>query len=183
MQASLVPDPSLPVKDINTRRRGEGSGQMAYPSASRRNFMYTSARLKRHACMKPQALHNLTTCSLSCCYVQIAIMAGLCKACGVSLSEKKGDWKSLTGDAAGVHSVCSILILLLTEGCPRYQQSIYHEYLSKEPAFVCKSCFNLLRKYSNMRDNLEAMRSKITRDFNDKMSCSSNVSQHKINIT
>lgn len=110
-------------------------------------------------------------------------MAGLCKACGVSLSEKKGDRTSLTGDAAGVRSVYGILMLFLTEGCPRYQQSVYHEYLSKEPAFVCKSCFNLLKKYSNMRDNLEGMRSKITRDFNDKMSCSNNVSQHKINIT
>ena len=104
-------------------------------------------------------------------------MADLCKACGESLSEKKGDRKSLTGDAAGVRSVYGILMLFLTEGCPRYQPSVYHEYLSKEPAFVCKSCFNLLKKYSDMRDNLERMRSRITRDFN--MSCSSDVSQHR----
>ena len=104
-------------------------------------------------------------------------MAGLCKACGESLSEKKGDRRSLTGEVAGVRSVYGILMLFLTEGCPQYQPSVYHEYLSKEPAFVCKSCFNLLKKYSDMRDNLERMRSKITRDFN--MSCSlSDVSQH-----
>ena len=110
-------------------------------------------------------------------YVQLATMAGLCKTCGVSLLEKKGDRRSLTGDAAGVRSVYDILMLFLTNGCPRYQQNLYHEYLSKVPAFVCKSCFNLLKKYSDMRDNLEGVRSKITRDFNDMMSCSSYVSE------
>ena len=80
-----------------------------------------------------------------------------------------------------MRSVYGILMLFLTEGCPRYQPSVYHEYLSKEPVFVCKSCFNLLKKYSDIRDNLERMRSKITRDFN--MSCSlSDVSQHMIRI-
>ena len=92
-------------------------------------------------------------------------MATSCKVCGVSLSEKKGDRRSLTGDAAGVRSVYNILLLFLTEECPHYQQSAYHEHLSK-----VRSCFNLMKKYSDVRENLEGVKSRITREFKEAMS-------------
>ena len=72
----------------------------------------------------------------------------------------------------------NILLLFLTEECPHYRQSAFHEHLSKEPAFVCRSCFTLMKKYSDLRENLEGVKSRITREFKEAMSCSNQVSDH-----
>ena len=54
------------------------------------------------------------------------------------LQERKGDQKRLVDDAAGACAIYSILFQFLTEECLSYQHSSasYHQYLSKEPAFV-----------------------------------------------
>ena len=194
------PDPSslvaiFFVANVLTRKkreRGKGLGKwprgvgISFNASTRLNCVHVLSR-REAACSaqvkKSMRMHHvLNELSARACIYAIArrrsAMAILCIACGGSLSDKKGDRRSLTGDAAGVHSVYNILLLFLTEECPHYRQSTYHEHISREPAFVCRSCFNLVKKYSDVREILEGVKSRITREFKEAMSCSNHVSNH-----
>ena len=89
----------------------------------------------------------------------------ICKACDASLLDKKGNRKALVGDAAGAPAVYTVLFQFLSKECPSYQHSQYHQYLGEEPAFVCKSCFSLMKKFGEMKADLERVKLKVAESF------------------
>ena len=77
----------------------------------------------------------------------------VCKVCCSSLDSKKGDRKSLHGTATDTSDVYAAVIGLFCEVRPNEAVREFHRYLA-EQAFVCKSCFNAVRKYLEMKEKL-----------------------------
>ena len=66
-----------------------------------------------------------------------------CKVCSLELSSDKHTRLKLKGNAVGINDVCSELFDSLMKKYADHPFSIFHSYLSDEPAFVCKSCFSV----------------------------------------
>ena len=77
----------------------------------------------------------------------------VCKICCSSLDSKKGDRKSLHGTATDTSDVYTAVIGLFCEVRPNGAVMEFHRYLA-EPAFVCKSCFNTVRRYLETKEKL-----------------------------
>jgi len=77
----------------------------------------------------------------------------VCNICCETLDAKKGDWRSLHGTATSANDVYATTIELFRD--VRSHEAIvkFHCYLA-EPAFVCKSCFNAVKKYMETKESL-----------------------------
>ena len=77
----------------------------------------------------------------------------VCNICCESLDAKKGDWRSLHGTATSANDVYATMIELFSEMHLHEAIAKFHSYLA-EPAFVCKSCFNAVKKYMETKESL-----------------------------
>jgi len=76
-----------------------------------------------------------------------------CKICCKSLDTKKGDRRSLHDTATRAIDVYSSTIKTFYEVRPHEARGEFHSYLA-EPAFVCKSCFNAVKMYTETKPTL-----------------------------
>ena len=75
----------------------------------------------------------------------------ICKIC--SSLDSKGDRKRLHGTATDTSDVYAAVIELFCEMHPNGTGREFHRYLA-EPAFMCKSCFNMVRRCLEMKKKL-----------------------------
>ena len=77
----------------------------------------------------------------------------VCKICCESLDTKKGYRRSLHDTATRVSDVYSPTIKIFHEVCPHEARGEFHSCLA-EPVFVCKSCFNAVKMYTETKPTL-----------------------------
>lgn len=82
-----------------------------------------------------------------------------CKVC--STDPAKGDRRSLVGAAVGVKAVYATLFDSIHEACPDHPASEIHKYLGSEPSFVCKGCFTMFKKYSEIKEQVDKLKKKL----------------------
>ena len=80
------------------------------------------------------------------------------------LGEKRHERVRLDRGAADVVAVYGVLVDYLSQECSLFSQDQFHVFLNREPV-VCRSCFRLLKKYSDIRTELEAVKVSISRAF------------------
>ena len=82
-----------------------------------------------------------------------------CKVC--STDPAKGDRRSLLGTAVRVNAVYATLFDSIHEACPDHPASDIHKYLRSEPSLVCKGCFTLFKKYSELKEQVDKLKKKL----------------------
>ena len=88
-----------------------------------------------------------------------------CKVCSDDISsDRRGRFK-LKGNAAGINEVYSELLDSLLEKYADHPSSSLHNYLSKEPAFVCKACFVVFKKYCEMKASIQSLKQKLQSSY------------------
>ena len=70
----------------------------------------------------------------------------------------------LDSGAADAATVYSVLVDFLSTECCLYDKNQFHTFLNCEPV-VCRSCFRLLKKHSDMRVELQTAKNSISRAF------------------
>ena len=89
----------------------------------------------------------------------------LCKTCGKGLSYAKGR-KSLTG------VVYTTLYDLAMERAHSGSSRV-HEYLSKDPAYICKCCHATVTKYANLKPCIDEISANMMSTSQNKDFCHS----------
>lgn len=88
-----------------------------------------------------------------------------CKVCSEDISSDRRARLKLKGTAAGVDVVYSELFDSLLESYADHPFSSLHNYLSKEPAFVCKACFGVFKKYCDVKASLQSLKQKLQSSY------------------
>lgn len=91
-------------------------------------------------------------------------MPEVCKICGCNVASIRGERRSLVGKAAGVSAVYSSLFDSLHEEYSVAAAEI-HQYLTSQPTFTCKSCFTTFKKYTEVRDEIVKLKTKLCTGF------------------
>lgn len=91
----------------------------------------------------------------------------LCKVCSVDLSSDRRTRLKLKGNATGVNIVYSELFDSLVDSYADHPFSSLHSYLSDEPAYVCKSCFGVFKKYCDVKVTIESLKEKLKSSYQE----------------
>ena len=94
----------------------------------------------------------------------------LYKVCSVGISADRRARLKLKGDAAGTKGVYLELFDSLMEKYSEYPTSSLHSYLTDEPAFVCKSCFAVYKKYHDVKASIQCLNEKLWSSYVRKVS-------------
>ena len=81
--------------------------------------------------------------------------------CRVDLSSDRRARLKLKGNAVGVNVVYSELFDSLMDTYTEYPISSLPNYLSNEPAFVCKSCFAVFKRYCDVKASIQSLKEKL----------------------
>ncbi len=92
-----------------------------------------------------------------------------CKVCSCDLSPEKSERRKLQGNAAGIKGVYTALFDGLIEKYPGRSSSSIQSYLSAEPAFVCKSCFSVFKKFSELKADVQRLKANLWTAFAEAM--------------
>ena len=88
----------------------------------------------------------------------------MCKICTADLTSAAGERRSIAGKAVGARAVYMTVYDCLKEKHPDSPAAV-HQYIASEPAFLCKRCFTVFKKYSDIRDELTALKEKLHSAF------------------
>ena len=88
-----------------------------------------------------------------------------CKVCSEDISSDRRARIKLKGNAAGVDVVYSELFDSLLEKYADHPFSTLHNYLSEEPAFVCKACFTVFKKYCDVKTSVQNLKHKLNASY------------------
>ena len=82
-----------------------------------------------------------------------------CKVCSTDPAE--GDRRRLLGTAVRVNAVYVTLFDSIHEACPDHPASDIHKYFGSDPSFVCKGCFTVFKKYSELKEQVDKLKKKL----------------------
>jgi len=85
----------------------------------------------------------------------------LCKVCSTDLGSAKGERRNLLGKAAGINTVYATLFDAIHQACPDDPAAEIHKYLGSETSFVCRGCFTVFKKYSELKEELDDLMRKL----------------------
>ena len=94
-------------------------------------------------------------------------MMAVCKVCSKDISSDRRARFKLKGNASGVNVVYSELFDSLLESYSNHPFSRLHNYLSDEPAFVCKACFVVFKKYCDVKASIQSLKQKLQSSYGE----------------